>query len=492
MKKIKFNKNKDIMIFFITIVINILIFSEFLKGHYATDSYTLMGEGYIKYLEENFLPGGRIFSALLYYIAFLLNISYQKLFSISLLAGLIVSNVVFLKLKNICFEYKYKWGFVELLVLLVSSYYTIFNAMYLENLYFAETVIMALSVYFYMLAARFFSDKKNNYIAKTTLFSCLGVFCYQGTISAFFAFLILFELLKDKNIIKICKNIICACFPIIIAILINFIQIKLTCNILQVQQERLQFNLVNNFILGLMEVIYKFINTFYTGFYFQIIAVLFTFTIIFIYKKTKNDIHLFALILIVIVCLGAAIIPTLSTTSALTSARIRFSIGACIGLSYLYLVTKTNLFNTNKVITTILSIILFIYGIFNTYSYFSNINISKKINIEDIKETKKVVDYIEQYEKQNNIEVLYISIYLDNMNSHKGIYQNLISDYHAMNWSALRTSWSSKGIIEYYGNRDLEEKKLTNEEITKYLEEVDKNKNYLIINNTLYITCFIN
>ncbi len=492
LKKICLNKNKDIIIFLASLVVNILIFKEFLTGHYATDSYNLIGIGYIEYLKENFLPGGRIFSALLYYIAFLSRISYKNLFVLSLFAGLIISNIMFIKLKNICLNSKKKWNWLELFLLNIASYYTIFNAMYLENLYFAETFIMSLSVYFYLLAAKYFSDKKSKYIIKTILFSSLGVFCYQGTVSAFFAFFILFELLKDKKIIEIWKDIILSCVSIVIAILVNMIQIKVTCNILQIEQGRLQFDLVNNFILGLEQVINMFMNTFYSGFYFHIIAIVFMFAIFFACTKSKKDIDFLGIIIIVIICLGAAIIPTLSGTSAIHSARIRFSVGACIGLIYLFLITKTNIFSTNKIISTILTIVLLIYGIFNTYNYILNINISKKINVVDIQETEKVIKYIEQYEEKNNIEVSCIAIYLDQENSYKGVYKDLITDYSSMNWSALRTRWSSKEIIEYCSNRKFEKKEMTEEEKIQYLEEVDEDKNYLIIDDTLYITCFIN
>jgi len=491
LKKIWLNKNKDIIFFLIALVINILIFKDFFSGHYTTDSYNLTGIGYIEYLKGNFLPGGRIFSALLYYIGFCFKISYENLFTLSLVSGLIISCIICIKLKNICLSSKKKWNWLELIVLTIASYYTVFNAMYLENLYFAETVIMALSVYFYMLAAKTFSDKKSDYMLKTTLLSILGVFCYQGTISAFFAFLILFEFIKYKEFRQIFKEIVLACIPIIIAILLNMIQIKITCNILEIEQGRLQLNLITNFRLGFEQVINMFMNTFCNGFYISIISLLLIFTIIVDLKLSENNKNFFAITMILIICMGAAIIPTLSSTSAIYSARIRFSIGACIGLSYLYSVTKTEVFK-NKSISIILSILLFIYGIFNTYNYVSAVNISKRVNIKDIEETKKVINYIEEYEKQNNTEISYISICLEIDKPYKGIYKNLITNYPVMNWSSLRTSWSSKEIIEYYSNRKFKEKEITEEEKEKYIKEVDENMNYLIIDDTLYITCYIN
>lgn len=488
----RFRLNKDVIIFLLALLITTLVFNKFLTGHYATDSYNLTGIGYIEYLKENFLPGGRVFSAMLYYVAFVLRISYDSLFVLSLLGGLILSNIMFIKLKNICLASKKKWNWLELFVLIIASYYTIFNAMYLENLYFAETLIMSLSVYFYMLAAKIFSDKENEYMIKTILFCVLGVFCYQGTISAFFAFLILFELLKDKKIIEILKKFVLACFPVVIAILINILQIKVACNVLQIEQGRLQLNLISNFVLGLKQVINMFMNTFYRGFHLHLLALIIIVTINFSLKTSKNTMHFLGIMMIVIICLGAAIIPTLSSTSAIYSARIRFSIGSCIGLVYLFLVTKTDIFKDNKFTTLILVTVLFVYGTFNTYNYISNINISKKINIKDVEETKKVISYIEKYEEQNNIEVSYIAIYIDSKNSYKGIYRDLMTDYSVMNWSALRTRWSSKEIIEYYSNRKFKEKKITDEEKEIYIKEVDKDKDYLIIEDTLYITCYIN
>lgn len=487
----KFDKKiyKDAIICCIVLLINVVIFKNFLTGHYTTDSYNLIGIGYMQYLKENFLTGGRIFSALLYYIAFLLNIPYESLFILSLVGGLIISTIMIIKLKNICLREKEKWNFIELFILTIASYYTIFNVMYLENLYFAETIIMALSVYFYMLAAK--SCLEGNTI-KFVILACLGVFCYQGTISAFFAFLILFELLNNKNFWEIVKDMFWACFPIVIAILMNMIQIKLTCYILQIEQQRLQFDIINNFIVGLKQVINIFMNTIYYGYYLYTIALLSLLVLIFKDKESKNDINFLNVIIIVVICLGAAIIPTLSGTSALFSTRIRFSVGACIGIIYLFLVTKTNIFSSNKIISACFTAILVIYGILNTRSYIYNIRISKEIDIRDIQEARNIVNYIEQQEAENNEEVKYVAIYLDYENSYKGIYQDLFTDYSVMNWSAVRTRWSSKEIIEYCGNRKLEKKYMTEEEKTIYLEQVDKDKNYLIIGDTLYITCYIN
>lgn len=487
----RFNKKiyKDAIVFCIILLINVVIFKNFLTEHYTTDSYNLINIGYIQYLKENFLPGGRIFSALLYYIGFLLKIPYESLFTLSLMGGLIISTIMIIKLKNICLKEKEKWSLLEIFILIIASYYTIFNAMYLENLYFAETIIMALSVYFYMLAAKSCLEKG---IIKSIVFACLGVFCYQGTVSAFFAFLILFELLNNKDFLEILKDMLWACCPIIVAISINMIQINLTCHILQIEQHRLQFNIIYNFVLGFKQVINMFMNTLHYGYYLYTIAFISLLTLLCKEKKLKNYINFLNIIIIVVICLGAAIIPTLSGTSALFSTRIRFSVGACIGVVYLFLVTKTNIFSSNKIISICFMVSLVIYGILNTYSYIYNIEISKKIDIRDIQEAKNIANYIECYEAENNVEVTYIAIYLDYKNSYKGVYHDLLTDYSVMNWSALRTCWSSKEIIEYFGNKKLEKRCMTEEEKTKYLSEVDTNKGYLAMGNTLYITCYIN
>ena len=283
----RFNKKiyKDAIVFCIILLINVVIFKNFLTEHYTTDSYNLINIGYIQYLKENFLPGGRIFSALLYYIGFLLKIPYESLFTLSLMGGLIISTIMIIKLKNICLKEKEKWSLLEIFILIIASYYTIFNAMYLENLYFAETIIMALSVYFYMLAAKSCLEKG---IIKSIVFACLGVFCYQGTVSAFFAFLILFELLNNKDFLEILKDMLWACCPIIVAISINMIQINLTCHILQIEQHRLQFNIIYNFVLGFKQVINMFMNTLHYEYYLYTIAFISLLTLLCKEKKLKN------------------------------------------------------------------------------------------------------------------------------------------------------------------------------------------------------------
>ena len=76
--------------------------------------------------------------------------------------------------------------------------------MYLDNMYFVENIIMAISVLLFIKSADILVEKNNKYLLKSGVLTILGVLAYQGTIGLFFTYVVLFSILKnDKNIKQI-------------------------------------------------------------------------------------------------------------------------------------------------------------------------------------------------------------------------------------------------------------------------------------------------
>ncbi len=80
---------------------------------------------------------------------------------ITLLLALVISCIAVILLKNIVSKYKntenkYLKGFV-----LLISYFTIFNFMYIENMYFVECIVMAASLLFHIISADTLVSRKN-------------------------------------------------------------------------------------------------------------------------------------------------------------------------------------------------------------------------------------------------------------------------------------------------------------------------------------------
>lgn len=207
--KRKIVENKRILILYgVVLVFTLIVFCQFLSMHYATDTYNIINVGYKTYAINWSLTDGRIFMALIGLLAELVHMPITGYVIGLLVIALMISCSAVMCLKGVIESYKKpenKW--MELVTLLIS-YLTIFNFMYLENLYFVECAVMAMSVLFYLFAAKNLVNKPNHYILKTIGWMFLAVISYQGTIGAFFAFLFVFTLLKNgKDYKQIGKDI---------------------------------------------------------------------------------------------------------------------------------------------------------------------------------------------------------------------------------------------------------------------------------------------
>ena len=143
-----------------------------------------------------------------------------------------------------------KW--MELIVTVIC-YVTIFNFMYLENLYFIECIVMALSLLLYSLGAYILANKSKGYIFKSALCVIIGMISYQGTIGFFLALVFLFSILKNKNkVSSIIKDILISGVLVIIAGLIDLTFIKIFTTQFGTNQGRLSNNLLNNILVIFM------------------------------------------------------------------------------------------------------------------------------------------------------------------------------------------------------------------------------------------------
>ena len=196
---------KDIITFIIIFAIASITLIGFFPMHYATDTYNIINIGYKEYMMNNSLKDGRIVMGILVFIANAFNMTIEIWIPILLILAIIISCISVIILKNTILSYKFeknKW--VELIVLLIS-YCTTFNFMYLENLYFAECAVMALSIFEYMLSAK--NIVKRHYV-KAILWAILGIISYQGTIGTIAAMALIFTFLENTGKEKAIKHII--------------------------------------------------------------------------------------------------------------------------------------------------------------------------------------------------------------------------------------------------------------------------------------------
>lgn len=479
---------KDIISFIIIFVIACITLIGFFPMHYATDTYNIINIGYEEYMMNNSLKDGRIVMAILVFIANVFNMPIEIWIPILLVLAVIISCISVIILRNTILSYKpakNKW--VEVIVLLIA-YCTIFNFMYLENLYFAECAVMALSVFAYMLSAK--NIVKRHYV-RAILLAMLGVVSYQGTIGTIIVMAMLFTFLENMEREKYVKYIILDIIKTIVIMLFvaiaELLLIKGICYFTGMTGDRTQDinSIINNLKYILNNFMRVIINTggmLNDGSFITLLTIVSVLaTILFIMYSEKTVENLVELILIIVVALASSFIASAMSLSGFNSARIRFTIGALIGVLFVLMYCKSKLFEKVEAPEIIFSFLVIAYMIINIYTYFSITTQHKITNEFEKIEAERIVTEIEEYENENNIVVDKICTIKKNDNNYK-----LESSKNScvLTCIATRCEWGVKGAIQYYTGRKLEQ--VDSNYINKKEFELSE-KQYDCIGDTLYI-----
>ncbi|MBQ3408232.1 MAG: glucosyltransferase domain-containing protein [Clostridia bacterium] len=486
-------KCKDNHIFVCLVLFTCLIFSEYFIRHFSSDTFIITRLGYREYAINYSFLDGRPFMGCILLVAEKCNISILIFNRVLLFAAIIVSIITVMKLKNIVLKYKKNDNKIGKWILLVACYYTIFHFFYIDNLYFAEAFVMAISVLSYIIAADYIVYSKK-YI-KAVIILLIGVFSYQATISMFFVCVILFSMLKELNYRYIFKNFIIAIAFSLITVIINFCDILLVQKIWGLNQRRLGDNIFINIIQLTFYVGKIIINTgnlfptcLYIIFIFVIQEILY-YKIVRYNRNKEGERILIEQLILIISCITLSFIPSIVSLTAYESGRIRFSMGATIGILFIHMLVKADLSNIKARANKLLIFVLIVYAVINSVNYIYLVNLNKQVNNLDEIYAYKVEDYIKEYENENNIQVKYIAIILES-DSNKKYYSEINCKHVGLAISALRTEWSADGLINYYTGRNLERINVTDEEEEIYLQIVDRQKDYLCIGDTLYLTVY--
>ena len=490
------NIKQELLIFFIIFLISMIIFIPFLKPHFSTDSYYIANKGYENYVINNSLKDGRIFMAALGYIAELIHIPINAYIIILTIFALITNCITVIILKNSILQYKNsKKAIIELFVTFIS-YFTIFNFMYIENMLFVECFVMSLSILFYMLAARVLINKNKFYIIKTLILVAFGVLGYQGTISMYLVSLLVFSLLKNGDYKQIIKDLFIGGLILIFGVLFQMLVIKFSEKTFGVQQVRANGlrSLPTNAIRTLMSL--KNIIT-YTGFvytkylYIAFILILEIFIVIKAYKDKLSNTFLINQFLIVIFSILFGLSVSFISMSGFWSARIRYSIGTTIGFLLLYLYCKTDLIENIRKDNLLIIVTFCVYALSIVINYICIMINTLNVNYKDEQMAIEIINYVQNYEQKNNVVVDNLVVFPGCFES-KGFYKELKYYNSVLSWSSIRTEWSIEGTLEMYSNREFNLVEPVQDKISYYIDNVDKDRDYMCIDNTLYVSYYIN
>ncbi len=403
---------KDLIIFIVIFLFSIIMCNEFIKMHYTTDTYKIIDDGYMNYARNWSMKDGRIFTCMILVIAYLLRIPIQILNYILTILSIIVSCISVMNIiKIICKIRPVKTKSQEICIIVIS-YLTIFNFMYIETLYFLENIILSMSVLLYIIAIKNILFESKKYIIKSILLCILGILCYQGTISFFLVFAVSMLIIKE-NIIsqKFIKKFLLIGFISVIAVLLDMIVVKEMCKLLNLEQNRLQLNnVINNcgYILKNMKDILIFTCGIFPKYMF-IIGVLLLDVISLIYSiHNKTFEYIGNVILINISTIVFSFIPFTATLSSFDCARMYVGLGSLEMIIIIYQYCDTDIFQNkdHKKICWCIEIFIFISLIINSANYIIQINYVQYKN----KLEKNYCMRIEKFLKDNSVKINYASI----------------------------------------------------------------------------------
>ena len=465
---------KKIIIYFCIVIIASMIFFPFFTMHYSTDTYRLIKMGYKRYSIEYSLNDGRIFMYIIGQLADKMNININAYVVILTVLAIIISCICIIKLIGIMAKYKKK---DEIIITSLIAYVTIMNFMYLENLYFTEGIVMSISILLFILAAEYLNEKEN--IIKVIILVLLGVFCYQGTINVFITFYFVFALIKNKKINKeIIKNMIIVMLISLFCIAINMLQIKICGKIYGLEQTRTgSISEIFANIIYIIANIYKILiysSELFPKYLFLIFLIsILIITAIWDKKENNKFSNTINILLITVVAIISSVIINIVSLSSFGLGRMVFSIGALIGLIFIYLYCTTTIFEKQTNYKYVMITILIIYVIMNILNTLNILISHKQANKLDKEETLKVNEYMLEYEQNNNIEIKNIAITYDknvtwcyNELKHKSLYTH----------RALMIWWCNVDTINYYTSRNLQKVQMKPEIYDTYFKDKDWDK----------------
>ena len=494
MNKITKENKKDFIILFI---ITCIIFLPFLTGHYATDTYNVANVGYNKYALNWSLTDGRIFMAAITLIAGKLKISIEAFSFITLILGLVVSVISVLYIKNIVNRYKKTKSKYEDIIVTIISYFTIFNFMYIEIMYFVESFVIAVSVLLYIIAADILVKKEKNYIIKSLLVIITATLFYQGSIGMYFITVLLISILRNKNNIKeIFLDVVKSGIIAFIGVCINMVFVKIIEKLYGTEQIRL--NTINMIIPNIIRIIQNTPEVLvYTCRLFPpFVYLVFSLGIIEILAFHKDNkektisIILKAIAIFLMGIFSASIIYVLAFTS-FNTGRMRISMGATIGMLFILVYTETTIFEKKNVYLYLLTTMVIGYSIITIidmeYLMFSH----KKVNAMEKQEVEIINNYIDEYEKETGIKVTKISkIHIPGKTEEA--YYAEVKNRSTFTCKATRSALAADAVVKYLSGRNL--KKVTSIEDGKIeivKEKTKENNGYCCIGDTFYIEIYM-
>ena len=500
------NRTKNLILFFILFVITGAVFWNYVSMHYATDTYNIMNIGYRTYAINNSLSDGRIFMFLIGMLANYINIPINVYVITLTVIALVVSCIAVLVLKNMIMKFCTKKTKFQEFVAILISYCTIFNFMYVENLYFVESAVMAFSVLFYILAVNQIVKKNDFYIIKATFLALLATFCYQGTIGLFALYGVAFSIAKNgKEIKESLKDFALIICITLFSFLANLVQINVATAIAGTTQQRLNGveNLLTYFVrilVNFKKMVFDTILVNNCGLFPSYVMMIFVLVIALLAEIYGIKVKRYGLVFnIAFICLVTVLITFAMCIVSITSydtGRIHVPVGALVGIIFIPLFCSTKIFEDETIIKYLIVIALIAYNLITVVNTVVLLYEHKQVNKLEKEQCEGLEAYIENYEKENNVKITEARYFkLSNMKKYG--YFDQISNQSVLTYDGVACTWSAIGTINFYTGRNFEDNFLeAYPNRTLFYAYAAKRKlgyegNFVIMDDILYFMAYI-
>ena len=481
----KILKNRELLIY---AAITVIFFGVLFKIEYATDTYATFSFS-IKELCNQFVSCGRFFIVLTGSLLKILNLNDNVCYFISFIFAIVCMVISQYKLYNIIKEDIKCNGLRIIIPTLI-----ILNVFSIELFLFIEKGIMIFSVLMCICALediiKLFEKDEKKYIVYALIYMLFANFSYQGVTGIFIAISIIYILKYSKTIKEFLKNNIIVAFIYGFPALVDYILIKILTVGSRVSGEIIWLDSLKKIIKGTVNMVgttYNLLpNYLYLGLLTTIILIL---LLQIIAKNNKKIIEILKIVYIFTGVMVVTVIPQImqNTDFIWLVPRSTYSFAALYGILVLYLLMNYDVYTFIKKFIFALSIVLIVFQLYS----FNRISIDRyKVNVLDYEITKKVCEYIDEYEFQTGNKIEKIALYKDQSPeySYSGIFTN-----GDINIKAFAKDWSILYIINYYYDRMLipvqidEEKQ---EEFNKINWTTFDSKQIIFEDNTLHLCMY--
>lgn len=485
----------NIYIFLGMLIFAFIVCSNFLKEHYTNDSYYVSAYGYDYYV-RHFLLSNRMFRALFLLIFKWLDIPFYK--EITIMAVILTFIMVlawFILYKFVIKLMKKEKSIIYNILIGLASFLVVFNMCTAEGLLYVEVGTMPFGILFAILGACILAtDRKFKYVISLILVTMSGLF-YQATSAMFVLLALVLIAIKHKGNIKaIIKDTIFIAVIYGIAMIVNFIGVKIWAKILG--DEFRKFEMPS--IVAILATILKFGETILIDnvgigpkyFYLALIAILTVIFIIGIILRKKDYFMILEYVTLIILSIIIPIIPILATPATqYIEPRMAMCFGSIIGILIIFLLAVVEIDRNKYLLIAVATITIFNF-IINSVFLITASSATLVTNRLDHFIVKDIIQEIEKYETTSGKTIKNVGVAFDKKYT---MYYEGEPALRCYNVRSMGTSWAVKEIISTFTGRTFKNTNVPQDVKEKFLQnDWDRyNKEQLVFEEeNLYICIY--